>query len=170
MFMFHHSTCSAKLFRNSGPTQECQVIPIAPWWLSQRWFPHLLCRVDHPLFFHTAGTYCHNRDKSGMASRTVCMLEGTRAYYQAAGFSKTGGFALLSGYFIIIFFQNVYLQAVMKTSVSSIWKTGTVIATGQIVEISFWLIYFSTLLLSRGPAGPSLLNSLKRWDPEGTPP
>ena len=29
--------------------------------------------------FHTAGTYCHNRDMSQMASRTICMLGGSHA-------------------------------------------------------------------------------------------
>ena len=29
--------------------------------------------------FHTAGTYCHNRDMSRMASRTVCVLGGSHA-------------------------------------------------------------------------------------------
>ena len=60
--------------------QEGEVILIATWW------PHNLGVHIYYVFvwathstFHTAGTYCHNRDMSQMASRTLCVLGGSHA-------------------------------------------------------------------------------------------
>ena len=85
------------------------------------------------------------------------------------------------------FFQQVDLQAIMKAGrwpsggtftafyfrdlcwqADSIWKTGTVIAAREIMEISSWvrLVYFSVLLLARAPL--SLI--FKKGGSRGTPP
>ena len=42
----------SKVIQKLRSTQTAEVILIAPWWLSQSWFPHLLrlC-VEHPLVF-----------------------------------------------------------------------------------------------------------------------
>ena len=56
------------------------MILIAPWWPHNPGF-HIYCVFVYTTLssFHTAVTYCHNRDMSRMPSRTVCMLGGSHA-------------------------------------------------------------------------------------------
>ena len=51
MYMFSPFPLLSKVVQKLRSTQVAEVILVAPWWLSQQWFPHLLrlC-VEHPLF------------------------------------------------------------------------------------------------------------------------
>ena len=79
MYIFPLFPLLSKVIQKLRTTQEGEVILIATWWPSQPWFPHLLCLcVDHSSF-HTASTYCHNRDMYWTASHTICTHGGSHA-------------------------------------------------------------------------------------------
>ena len=66
---------------SEGPSRSARVILIAPWWISQPWFPHLLrLFVDHPRFFpYRRDLLSLQRYISLAASRTICTHGGSHA-------------------------------------------------------------------------------------------
>ena len=71
-------------------TQDSKIILLAPWWLSQPWFPHLLrpC-VDHPCII----PYCRDllsQPEFVLDSKFIpyARMKDLMQHYQAAGFSE----------------------------------------------------------------------------------
>ena len=70
MFMFPPFPLLSKVIQKLRTTQECEVMLIAPWWPSHQGVHIYYVFVWTTLSsFRTAGTYCHNRDMSRIASR-----------------------------------------------------------------------------------------------------
>ena len=86
MYFFPPFPLFNKVIQKLRTTQEGEVIPIAPWWPFQPWFPHLLRPPVH-----------HSVPPGPTVTTGVCLrwqvvpparLEALMQHYQAAGFSK----------------------------------------------------------------------------------
>ena len=94
-------------------TQDGEVILIAPWWLSQAWFPHLLrlC-VDHPLFIPYCRDLLSQQRKAQTAIRTICMDGGSHAALRPSSkiFKKVDSQQLLEGPLQTEFYDDRWLH------------------------------------------------------------
>ena len=80
MYMFPPFPLLSKVIQKLRSTQAAELVLVAPWWLTQSWFPHLLrlC-VEHPLALPTVGIFCPSRIRSmsRTESRTICTHGGS---------------------------------------------------------------------------------------------